>query len=185
MTGTKKQDERGGQLWESLLRTSNSHASDNRKPIAFIFLVRTQHIPLEEVPVETMAMVSKEHVVNYTEKNLHIYIFFSFKIQEKDVKEECMSGHDLQILYTSHFHHNSELRFCRKYFGLQTTYISDLNVLSFQETVFGRVLSFMLHTLTLSTQTYNQIDKSPVSIYVPKLSSNILISIFFAGGEVL
>ena len=93
-----------------------------------------------------------------------------------------MSGHDLQILYTIHFHHNSELRFCRKYFGLQTTYISGLNVLSFQETVFGRVLSFMLHTLTLSTQTYNQIDKSSVSIYVPKFSSNVLISIFFWRG---
>ena len=101
--------------------------------------------------------------------------FFSFKIQEKqerirNMKEEkYKSEHDLQILYTSHFLQNSELHFHRKYFGLQT-FVSYLNVLSFQETVCIQQDAEYTSHYPLK-HTIKQM--SSVSIYVLKLS-NIL-----------
>lgn len=120
-------------FWE---QTTFSHALDSRKQLAFTFLVRTKHVPFEGVPMEIVATVSWQCVVNYTEKTLYVHFFFfqdtrETKERELEIRkrEKYKSEHDLQILYTSHFFRTQATFFCRKYFGLQT-FVSYLNVLS-------------------------------------------------------
>ena len=131
--------------------------------------------------METMATVSQQCVVNYTEKTLYMYFFFLSRHKRNErirnmEEEKYKSEHDLQSLYTSHFLQNSELPFHRKDFGLQT-FVSYLNVLSFQETVC--IQQNAEHTSHYPLKhTIKQM--SSVSIYVLKLSNVLSI---WEGGQ--
>lgn len=92
-------------FWE---QTTFSHALDSRKQLAFTFLVRTKHVPFEDVPMEIVATVSWQCVVNYTEKTLYVHFFFLSRYKRNErirntEEKKYKSEHDLQILYTSHF----------------------------------------------------------------------------------
>lgn len=120
--------------------------------------------------MEIVATVSWQCVVNYTEKTLYVHFFFLSRYKRNErirntEEKKYKSEHDLQILYTSHFLQNSELHFCRKYFGLQT-FVSYLNVLSvcIQQDAEYTSHYRLKHTIK---------QMSSVSIYVLKLS-NIL-----------